>query len=113
MKKRMEIDTVAFRWVYFIMSATCLRFVDSLDSLSKMEQSYDSYYSSFDYFDKSTLLRPISDEMRDYNFRYLPGECRYIRDERGFEVSRQAFFNSWLSTAKKLIGSSQNVGKKV
>ena len=88
-------------------------FADSLESLSRMEQSYDSYYSSFDYFDRSTLMRPASNDFKEYSYRYLPGECRYIRDEHGFEVSHKGFFSKWISTAKKLIVSTQHIGKKV
>ena len=96
-----------------ILAIAITIFVDSLESLSRMEQSYDSYYSSFDYYDKSTLMRPASDEIKEYSYRYLPGECRYIRDEHGFEVSHKGFFNGWLATAKKLMTPIQHIGKKV
>jgi hypothetical protein len=84
-----------------------------------MEQSYDSTFASFDYLDNSTLYNSSSssaDVSREYTYRYDPSECKYIRDDRGFEVSPRGFLASWLSTAKKLIlpkGSKAIVSRKV
>lgn len=89
--------------------------MDSLRSLSKMEESFEAAYANFDYFDNSAILREDTPQ-DEYKHRYHPGESKYIRDEQGFSVSKQGFFASWVSTAKRLITKAESttaVSKKV